>query len=131
MPAITVLGTRIAPVLNWSVRVLIVEKELPRREIVLNDGDAYALLRTLKEQGIVTLICGAATTDVLIYGEQLGLEILHGVAGEIEEVLAAHEDRCLDGSRFRLPGCRMRRCCRRSFDGKGQNPNSRRGKRHP
>ena len=53
-------------------------------------------MRSLREQGITTLICGALSPEMLNHGESIGLKIIHGIAGDIEEVLQAYRERKLD-----------------------------------
>ena len=40
-------------------------------------------MRTLRDPGIETLICGALSLEMLNYGESIGLRIMHGIAGEV------------------------------------------------
>ena len=66
-------------------------------------------MRTLREKGIKTLICGALSPEMLNYGESIGLTIIHGIAGDIEEVLQAYREQKLDQPQYWLPGCRGQR----------------------
>lgn len=110
MLAIPTFRSRVAPVLNWCSRMLIIPEnetdEAADRELVLNDMSGFDRLRALREKGVDTLICGAVSPELLNYGEDLGLRIIHGVAGEIDEVLQAYYEGQLDQPRFRLPGYR-------------------------
>ncbi len=109
MVAIPVLRSRVAPVLNWCSTIQIFpeeDSEIARgREIVLETLSGPERLKILKQQGVRTIICGALTPDLLSFGEGLGLRIIHGVAGEIGEVLLAYRTQSLDLPCFWLPGC--------------------------
>ncbi|MFP5213760.1 MAG: NifB/NifX family molybdenum-iron cluster-binding protein [Acidobacteriota bacterium] len=109
MLAVPVLRSRVAPVLNWCSRVIIISDadgdEAQVREIIVQANDPFELLRRLKALNVSTLICGALTQDIPGYARNLGIEIIHGVAGEVSEVVSAYRNRCLDKPRFRLPGC--------------------------
>lgn len=110
MLAIPVFRERVAPVLNWCKKVLIFpDKEAESasgREIALTDPDPFDLLRVLRKEGVETLICGALSSELLGFGEHLGMQIIYGVAGDIDEVLDAYRKNRLDRPSFRLPGCR-------------------------
>jgi predicted Fe-Mo cluster-binding NifX family protein len=107
--AIPVFRLRVAPVLNWCSKMLILGEDALTRatgqEILLLNMDAFDRLRILKDEGIDTLICGALTPDLLTYGRHLGLHIICGVAGDVDQVLSAYQEDQLDQPRFWLPGC--------------------------
>jgi hypothetical protein len=113
MLAITAFQGRVAPVLNWCSKILIISRDVteggPGRELILSEMSGFERLRVLREKGVGTLICGASSPELLNYGEDLGLHIIHGVAGEIHEVVQAYFEQRLDQPRFRLPGCAGRR----------------------
>ncbi len=122
MLAIPVFRSRVAPVLNWCSRVFIISEdaagEMQGRELILDEMNGFERLRALREEGVNILICGALSPDLFSYGRVLGLHIIPGVAGFIDEVLAAFRERKLDQPHLRLPGCpRARhyrsggRCC--------------------
>jgi len=109
MIAIPVLRSRVAPVLNWCSTLWIVPRNADATQqglqLRFESADPFDLLRMLKAKAVSTLICGALTSDLLAFGEQLGFRIIHGVAGEVEEVIEAYRQDQLDQPRFRLPGC--------------------------
>lgn len=113
MLAIPVFRSRVAPVLNWCSKVFIIPENTTEcesgRELRLPDINAFDRLRLLRDEGVATLICGALSPDLLSFGENIGLHIIHGVAGEIGEVLEAYHERQLGHPRFWLPGCQGRR----------------------
>lgn len=113
MLAIPVFRARVAPVLDWCSKIIIIPEDGPDaasgRQIDVMKQSAFTLIQALREQGIKTLICGALSPEILNYGESIGLKIIHGVAGEIEEVLRAYREQRLDQPQFCLPGCRGNR----------------------
>ena len=110
MLAIPVFRARVAPVLDWCSKIIIISEEgadaASGRHIDVIEESIFILMRTLREKGIKTLICGALSPEMLNYGESIGLRIIHGIAGNIEEVLQAYRERKLDQPRYWLPGCR-------------------------
>ena len=113
MLAIPVFRDRVAPVLDWCSKIIIISEEgadaALGRHIDVMEKSIFMLMRTLREHGIETLICGALSPEMLNYGESIGLRIIHGIAGDIEEVLQAYRERRLDQPRYWLPGCRGQR----------------------
>jgi hypothetical protein len=122
--AIPVFRSRVAPVLNWCSKMLILGESAMTcavgQEMLLLNMSAFDRLRILRDEGICTLICGALSPDLLSYGEHLGLRIICGVAGDVDEVLRAYHTEQLDQPRFWLPGCtgqhNYRRSCMRAVD---------------
>lgn len=113
MLAIPVFRDRVAPVLNWSKRVLIVfDEELePSRgeDLFFPSATGFEILRCLKDKGVHTVICGAISRELLCYAANLGIRILCGVSGPVLDVLCAYRGRQLEEPRFWLPGCRGQR----------------------
>ncbi len=110
MLAIPVLRSRVAPVFNWCSRICIFKGDGQDgmrlcEEMEFGALTAFSRLEVLRKRGVKTLICGALSPELLAYGEQLGLMIIPGVAGEIDEVLQAFGARELDQPRFWMPGC--------------------------
>jgi predicted Fe-Mo cluster-binding NifX family protein len=120
MIAIPVMRARVAPVLNWCSHILIFPKDPergPGQELWLPELGALERLKILREKGVNTLICGALSADLWHYARQLGLDIISGVAGEVDEVLKAYWQNRLSQPEFWLPGCqgprRYRQGCRK------------------
>ena len=113
MLAIPVFRARVAPVLDWCSKIIIIPEEgvnaASGRQIDVMEENIFRLMRTLREKGTRTLICGALSPEMLNYGESIGLRIIHGIAGDIEEVLQAYRERKLDPPQYWIPGCRGQR----------------------
>ena len=119
MLALPVLRSRVAPVLDWCSRWRIMARgpsgNTPVREVIFEAMPPHEMLRALREEGVTTLICGAVSLCLKSYGEQLGMEIVDGVSGEVQDVLAAYRSKQLHQRRFRLPG--VEPVCRRTPSG--------------
>jgi predicted Fe-Mo cluster-binding NifX family protein len=113
MLAIPVFRARVAPVLDWCSKIIIIPEEgadaSSGQQIDVMEENIFRLMRTLQVKGIKTLICGALSPEMLNYGESIGLRIIHGIAGDIDEVLQAYRERKLDRPQYWLPGCHGRR----------------------
>jgi len=128
MLAIPIFRSRVAPVLNWSTRLLILPEDATSislaEELDLTDiPDPFQRLRLLRDKGVTLLICGALSPDLRNYAGQLGVSIICGVAGEVPEVLDAYCRKGLDQPIFRLPGCRRQRGCYCGSGGAGRKEN--------
>lgn len=116
MLAIPVFRDRVAPVFDWCSRIIIIPEKMADEESIRQidvKENTFKLMRRLQEQGIRTLICGAMSSEALNYGRSIGLKIIHGIAGEIQDVLQAYRDQKLDQPQYCLPGCREKRRQRR------------------
>ena len=110
MIAIPIMRGRVAPVLNWCSRTIIFPvnpeggsaQELWTPE--LGPSERLQLLR--EQHGVQTLICGALSLDLQNCAVGLGVKVILGVAGDIEEVIKAYRQNRLDQPEFWLPGCR-------------------------
>ena len=108
MIAIPIMRGRVAPVLNWCSRTMI----FPARpdggsaqELWTPELGPAARLQLLRDQGVQTLICGALSLDLQNCAIGLGLTVIPGVAGNIDEVIQAYRQNRLDQPEFWLPGC--------------------------
>jgi predicted Fe-Mo cluster-binding NifX family protein len=117
MIAIPVFRSRVAPVLNWCTKVLIFDEDAVEEtggtELKADAATScFDRVRELNRHGVSVLICGALSPDLLFYARNLGIRVIHGVAGEVNEVLAAYRAHNLNQPCYRLPGCRRGRLYR-------------------
>ncbi len=109
MLAIAVLRSRVAPVLDWCSKFVVysdVGGENDGREITFENSRGHEILKSLHERGVGSVICGALTRELLDYAQHLDIHVIHGVAGNIPEILNAYRNEELHQPRYRLPGCR-------------------------
>jgi hypothetical protein len=110
MIAMPIMRGRVAPVFNWCSRTMIFPanpeggsaQELWTPE--LGPSERLQLLRA--QHGVQTLICGALSLDLHNCAVGLGVKVILGVAGDVEEVIKAYRQNRLDQPEFWLPGCR-------------------------
>lgn len=121
MLAIPVLRSRVAPVLNWCSCIRIFPDDPAYQgsgqEVKVSHLEANQRLELLREKGVKTLICGALSPDLQHYAKKLGIKIMCGVAGEIDEVRQSYWKNQLDQPQFWLPGCGGSRRYRAGFRG--------------
>ncbi|MGQ9669419.1 MAG: hypothetical protein ACUVWY_04550 [Desulfosoma sp.] len=119
MVAVAIFKGRVAPVLDWCTQILLIHdvgmEGAAGTVLDVGGSSPYERLERLKAEKALTLICGAVSRELLLYAEGLGLRVLHGVAGNLGEVLEAYRSGRLDEPDFWLPGCggpRRYRSCR-------------------
>jgi predicted Fe-Mo cluster-binding NifX family protein len=123
MLAIPVLRSRVAPVLNWCSSIHLFPDDPAHQgvgQVVhVSHLDPGQRLDLLRDRGVKTLICGALSPDLLYYAQKLGIKVVCGVAGEVEDVRRSYWQDGLDQPQFWLPGCRGPRRYRSGFRGRG------------
>ncbi len=67
MLAIPVFRARVAPVLDWCSKIIIIPEEgvdaASGRQLNVVEENTFRLMRTLREKGTKTLICGALSPE--------------------------------------------------------------------
>jgi len=110
---VTVWEERISPVFDVSRRALLLTvedgREVGREELVLPDGGADAKLTVLRGHRVGTLLCGAVSRPVALHAAAMGLRLLAFLAGDAEQIIAAHLGGRLPSGLFLMPGCGGRR----------------------
>jgi len=111
--AVPVFRARISPVFDVAHLCLLINlrngTEEERREVLLRGTLPQDRVAALKQEGVDVLICGGITGATRFLAENAGMRVLAGVAGDVEMVLRAFQERNLDQPSFRMPGCRRRR----------------------
>jgi predicted Fe-Mo cluster-binding NifX family protein len=111
----------VAPVLDWCSRMLLFpatpEGGEPE-EICASELTPWERLQLLQTKGVHTLICGALSANLQHWATDLGITVIHGVAGEVGKVVTGYRENHLNQPEFWLPGCQGNR---RYRQGLGQN----------
>jgi len=108
--AITIWGNRISPVFDSAKTLLITEiKNGMIQKKTYQSFDPHAvhdLLKTLKEQNISTLICGAISTHPAELIVENDIKLISFVMGNTLEFLENFTDKNQIKKSFIMPGCR-------------------------
>lgn len=106
--ALPVFQSRIAPVFDTCVRLLLIQvehqHELERSELHIATLSASERVATLKRAGVTTLICAGISNVLHTMLESAGIRVTSGIIGPVEEVIAASISNRLDDPRFFMPG---------------------------
>lgn len=109
---IPVYRSRVAPVFDFSDRVLVVtsedNRELRRTVLDLKGLPPTDRVSVLARVGVTTLICAGISELSQLMLDSSGIRVFRGIAGQVEEVFAAFLDNRLHEPRFYMPGRRAK-----------------------
>ena len=106
--AVSKYRSRVAPVFDWSHRLLIVEKNRHKdtqMEITLARLGSVERVDILVRFNIETLICGVVSDWLFSLAEARNIRLIPGVSGRVEEVIEAFFTGNLNQDRHTMPGC--------------------------
>ncbi len=118
--AIPVHNGRVAPVFDVSRRVLLTEllrgNEARRWHVELVGSSPVERVERLHREGVGTVVCAGVCAHLWRLLEMWGIEVVPGIVGDVEDVLAAFVAGSLEQTRFLMPG----RCRARGRHGRGR-----------
>jgi len=114
--AVTVWGQRISPVFDSARTLLLAEIDgatvVATAYLAFDPEQTLELVRMLRAQQVVLVICGAVSEQPAALLEAAGIELIPFVAGEVHRVLERYLQGLPLGSEFGMPGCGRSFCCR-------------------
>ena len=106
--AIPIFESRVSPVLDTCARMLIVDfdgnSERQRSEVFLERMSINERSEVLKRWGIKKIICAGVSDLMCRLLENREIEILKGIAGEVEKIIHAYCCGNLGDDCFCMPG---------------------------
>jgi len=106
--AMPVYRSRIAPVFDFSDSVLVINlennREVERSVMHLKGLPPTDRVGALTRVGVRTLVCAGISDLLKNMIENSGIRVIWGVAGDLENVLAAFMRNRLDEPQFSMPG---------------------------
>ncbi len=107
--AVPVFNGRVAPAFDWAGTLLVLEVAdgavRSRREDDLGGVAPEGRPARMASEGIEALVCGGISCRMAAMLEALGIRVLSGYAGEVEEIVAAFAAGRLPEPQWRMPGC--------------------------
>lgn len=111
--AIPVSGGRVSTVFDVADEIILVEGEPGdthrRRRARLSVNDRSRKAVELVNLGVEVLICGAVSKPLENMIDLAGIKLISFVRGNVEDILKAYYQGCLEDPCYALPGCRHRR----------------------
>lgn len=106
--AIPIFRARVSPVFDSCLHLLVVDieedRQISRSQLYLDQLSPAQRLDVLRHAGVTTVICGGITEVFHNMLKSADINTITGIAGEIEEVVAAYLAERLDQPYFFMPG---------------------------
>lgn len=109
--AIPIFQNRVSPVLDSCRHMLVINieqgAEVNRETVYLDEMSLTERCAIVAKLGIDIVICGGVSE---IFSNMLmgaNIRLVNGIAGEMDDVIAAFLGECLDKPRFYMPGFRQ------------------------
>ena len=106
--AIPIFHKRVSPVLDNCTRLMIIDfdqgSEIDRQEICLENFSLAERVNLIKKMTVNVIICCAISevADHMIKGTEI--QLICGIAGDVNQVLSAYLSNRLDEPSFHMPG---------------------------
>ena len=108
LTAIPVFRGRISPVFDTCTQLTLLARagnSLPSaKPLPLKGNSIFERVDEIKSMGVGVVICGAVSSAFYNLLINNGIELVCGITGDIEEVIAAYRSGTLSNARFRMPG---------------------------
>lgn len=106
--AVPVFRGRVSPVLDTCKQLCVLEsggeQVVANRTIPIKTTSIFERAGEIKKLGIRVIICGAVSEAFYNLLREAGIDLVCGITGDVDEVLAAHRNGTLGQARFRMPG---------------------------
>lgn len=106
--AVPVFMGRVSPVLDTCTQLLVVESSdkeaITRRTVPMKGGSLFERARELHKLGVGGIICGAVSDAFFNLLRESNIELVCGIAGDVDDVIDAYRNGALEQARFRMPG---------------------------
>jgi len=106
--AVPVFMGRVSPVLDTCTQLVVVEsgdkEAITRQTIPMKGGSIFERARELHKLGLGVIICGAVSDVFFNLLHESDIELVCGIAGDVDDVIDAYCNGALGQPRFRMPG---------------------------
>lgn len=107
--AVPIWEDKVSPVLDTAAKLLILEtldqRKVSRTEAFLNEQEISKRCFHIQKLGIDILICGAVSRPFSEILAAAGVNVIPGISGAVEEIVAAYFDGTLNQAKYLMPGC--------------------------
>jgi len=106
--AIPIFRSRVSPIFDSSTRVMLVDiehnNEIERSEIYLDELSKTERVTILQKLKVKTIICSGISDMLQNMLQSEKINLVTGIAGEIDQVVAAFLSERLNEPQFHMPG---------------------------
>jgi len=106
--AVPVFNGRVSPVLDTCTQLYLLESSgkqcTASRRVPMKGMSIFERAGEIKKIGIQVIICGAVSEAFYHLLSEADIDLVCGITGDIDEVVAAHRNGTLGHARFRMPG---------------------------
>ena len=106
--AIPAYRTRVSPVLDTCTRLMVIDlngkSEICRREIALGGASLMGRLGLLLDLNVEIVICAGTSLEFYQELKRKGMDVISGIAGDIDQVLKGFRENRLRDPVFNMPG---------------------------
>ena len=99
---------RVSPVLDTCTRLCLLEsgngEEIRRKTLIVRGNTSFERAEEIKKLGVCVVICGAVSNVFYNLLKERYVDMVCGITGDINEVIAAYRGGTLGQARFRMPG---------------------------
>jgi predicted Fe-Mo cluster-binding NifX family protein len=110
--AIPTFQNRVSPVLDTCKHILVInineESEIDRENVFLGDLSLNERCRIFEKLDVSVIICGGISQTFGKLLKRARLQVINGIAGDVEDILSAYLDGFLDNPKFYMPGYNRR-----------------------
>ncbi len=106
--AIPIFQNRVSPVLDTCKHLLVITtneaSEIDRENVFLGDMSLNERCSIFEKLGVSVIVCGGISETFGKLLKRNRLRMINGIAGDVEKVLSAYLDSCLENPKFYMPG---------------------------
>jgi predicted Fe-Mo cluster-binding NifX family protein len=110
--AIPIFQNRVSPVLDTCKHLLVINinngSVIDRENVFLGDMSLNERCSIFEKLGVSVIICGGISETFGKIFKRDKLQLINGIAGDVEDVLSAYMGGCLDDPKFYMPGFKRR-----------------------
>ena len=105
---IPIFRSRVSPIFDACVRALLLDidhgRVIEKKEIYLDKLTLSERFKLLRQADVRVVVCGYISDIFCDILSKENIKVINGIAGGVDEVVAAFIDGCLDDQVFHMPG---------------------------
>jgi len=106
--AVPIFQSRVSPVLDSCNNLMLVDLSeagaVQRANVSLRKLSLGERAAAMSRQGVEKIICAGVSDLMIACIVSRGIQVISGLSGEVEQIIAAYQQNQLDRDCFRMPG---------------------------